>query len=330
MLIFRLLSQLFLGALTAMAALPLARPLEKRMKRGAASALALGGLMVILLSLLLLLVPFLVTKTRQIALGLPEFLNRMGEWMRQGENWLLQKGIPIEESWKSGLLARGEALLEGVVKLLGGWVQNFAGSLGRWLLTPVFAFYLLRDRRKISEWALMLLPAAKRSSVVRIFREIRRETFGFLRAQLLISAAIGGLTAVGLLICGIPGWLFLGFVMAVLELIPYIGPVMGTGIVLVFSWQEGIVRLLWALGVILLVQQIEGNLLSPKLTGRMTRLHPLAVLLGVLAGGSLAGIAGILLAVPAILSLRAVFRVLSKEQMERQLASAEEYIRQNK
>lgn len=329
-LILRLLSQLFLGSLTAMAALPLARPLEKHMKRGPAAALALAGLISLLICFLLLLVPFLAEKTRQIAAGLPGFLGRMSELIRQAELWLMQKGIPVEESWKTGLLSRGEALLEGLVKGLGGRMQSFAGSLGRWLLTPVFAFYLLRDRREISEWALMLLPTAKRGLTVRILREIRRETFGFLRAQLMISAVIGGLTAAGLLLCGIPGWLFLGFAMAVLELIPYIGPVLGTGIVLLFSWQEGLARMLWALGIVLLVQQIEGNLLSPKMTGRITRLHPLAVLLGVLAGGSVAGITGILLAVPAILSLRAVFRVLRKEQMERQLASAEEYLRQNK
>ncbi|MBE5777882.1 MAG: AI-2E family transporter [Clostridiales bacterium] len=328
MLILQLFSQLLLGAAVALAALPLARPLEKRMKRSRAAALAIAGLIVLLASLLLLLIPFLVSQTRQIATSLPGFIGRMGDLVRQGERWLTTKGVHIDEGWKNSLLSRGEALLEGVVKHLGSFAQSIAGSLGRWLLSPVFAFYLLRDRREISEWVLMLFPSGKRPVVVRIFREMRRETLGFLRAQLMISAAIGSLTAVGLLLCGIPGWLFLGLIMAVLELIPYMGPVVGGGIVLLFSWQKGLGRMLWALGVIVLVQQIEGNLLSPKMTSQMTRLHPLTVLLGILAGGSLAGVTGILLAVPVILSFRAMLQVIGKERMERQLASAENVLRQ--
>lgn len=319
-LVFRLISQLFLGVLAAAAALPIARPLEKKLKRSLAAALAIFGLIGGVGLLFLLLVPSLTAQARQIAASLPGAYARVAELLHQGENWLASKGIVMDESWKMELLSRGQGLLEKVAMVIGGWLQSLAGSLGKWMLTPVFAYYLLRDRREISEWALMLFPAHRRGMIVRALREMRRETIGYLRAQLMISGAIGLLTAAGLLLCGIPSWLLLGVVMAVLELIPYIGPLLGGAVVALFSWQQGLTRMLWALGVVILVQQVEGNLLAPKLTSDATRLHPLAVLLGILAGGSLAGMTGILLAVPVILCVRAVLQVISLERMEQRLS----------
>lgn len=319
-LIMRLLSQLFLGILAAFAALPLARPLEKKLKRSVAAALSIIGLIVVFAALFLLFVPFLITQTRQIAASVPAFYLRISQLLRQGEEWLMLKGIHIDETWKTELLSRGEIVLEQFARLLGNGLHSALGSIGKWMLTPVFAFYLVRDRREISEWTLMLFPQDKRGLIIRMLREMRRETIGYLRAQLMISAAIGCLTAAGLLLCGIPAWLLLGLVMAVLELIPYIGPFLGGIIVALFSWQHGLAKMLWGLGVIIVVQQIEGNLLAPKLTGDATRLHPLAILLGILAGGSLAGVTGILLAVPVILCVRTLVQVLCMERMEEHLS----------
>lgn len=95
------------------------------------------------------------------------------------------------------------------------------------MLAPVFAFYLLRDRRRIADWLLSLLPLNRREMTVRIVREMGRESVGYLRGQLLVSLAVGGFTGLGLLLCGVPSWLLLGFLMGLLELIPYVGPFLG-------------------------------------------------------------------------------------------------------
>ena len=128
------------------------------------------------------------------------------------------------------------------------------------------------------------------------------------------AVLLGGLTALGLMLCGVPAWLLLGAAMGVLELIPYIGPFLGGMLVLLFSWQNGISRLLWAMGVVILVQQLEGGMLSPQLMSDATRLHPVAVLLCVMLGGAAGGIAGILLSVPLLLCVRAALRVISLDR----------------
>ena len=153
------------------------------------------------------------------------------------------------------------------------WVGGVAGSLGKWMLAPVFGFYFLRDRRQIGQWLLSLTPVEKRDMIVHILREMRRETAGYLRGQLMVSAVVGGLTALGLMFCGVPAWLLLGVIMGVLELIPYVGPFLGGVLVALFSLPGGLARTLWALGVVIVVQQLEGGMLSPQL---IERRHPSA------------------------------------------------------
>ena len=139
---------------------------------------------------------------------------------------------------------------------------------------------------------------------------MRRETANFLRGQLLLSAFVGVLTAVGLLLTGTQGWLVLGLLMGVMELVPYIGPVIAGVPTVLLALQGGMARALWALGVLVAVQQLEGGLLSPRLLSGATKLHPVWVLLAISTGGMLGGAMGMLLALPVVVSLRGALRGL--------------------
>ena len=185
-----------------------------------------------------------------------------------------------------------------------------AASAGKLLLAPLLAFYLLRDRRQISLRLLLLVPVSWRQRAARAARETKRELLAFLRGQLLLSGAVGVLTAVGLLLTGTPGWLALGILMGVMELIPYIGPWIAGIPAVLLSLQGGLVCGLWTLGVLLIIQQIEGGVLSPRLLAGATQLHPLAVLAAITAGGVLAGATGMLLAIPLLVSVRGALRGL--------------------
>lgn len=99
--------------------------------------------------------------------------------------------------------------------------------------------------------------------------------------------------------------------MGVLELIPYIGPLVGGVMVALFTLPMGLWRTLWALGVVLVVQQLDGSVLTPKLISQTTRLHPAVVILCVVVGSAAAGISGVLLSVPLVLCLRAVWRAMA-------------------
>mgnify|MGYP002543797027 FL=1 len=313
-----MIRQLFLGLLVMLAALPLMRRLERRLPSSWAATLAMTGLSAGLGLFFLVLIPPLAGQARQIGTALPGLYRQIGDLLRQGEEWLSRNGVALDQQMQETLLEKGELLLSDAAGSLTKRLNGVAGGIGRWMLAPVFAFYLLRDRRRIADWLLSLLPLNRREMTVRIVREMGRESVGYLRGQLLVSLAVGGFTGLGLLLCGVPSWLLLGFLMGLLELIPYVGPFLGGVLVALFAWPGGWSRMLWSLGVVVLVQQLEGGMLSPQLMSETTRLHPIVVLLCVMAGGAAGGIAGVLLAIPAVLCLRAALRVIQLKRLEEQ------------
>ncbi len=303
--------QLFLGVLAALAALPVMKRLEKRFSMGTSAALAIAALNAVLAAALFLLVPALVQQGRQLAALLPGLWRSVEILSARAQEWFAQRGFAsLNADAQSALLSRGQEALGAAVPAIVGRLGGFAGNVGQWLLAPLFGFYFLRDRRIISRSLLMLLPVGWRELAVRILKEMRRETAGYLRGQLMISAIVGGLTAAGLLLCGVPSWLALGAAVGLLELIPYAGPVIGAALAALFALPLGVWRAVWALGVVIAVQQVDGSVLSPRLISQTTRLHPAAVVLLVLLGGAAAGMAGILLAIPAVLCVRAALRVV--------------------
>ncbi len=304
---------LFLGWITALAALPLMKRLEKRLSASAAAGLSIAALNVLWTAALFLLLPALVKQGRQLVGLLPG----LWQWMENAgsgiQAWFARHGVEgVDMGVQSALIARAQEALGAVVPTVLGRLRGMAGGLGQWLLAPVFGFYFLRDRRMISAWLRSLLPEGWREAAVCMLREMQRETAGYLRGQLMVSGMVSALTAAGLLLCGVPSWLALGVWMGVLELIPYIGPLCGGVMVALFTLPLGLWRTLWALGVVLVVQQLDGSVITPKLISQTTRLHPAAVILCVVVGGAAAGVTGVLLCVPLVLCLRAVWRVFAQ------------------
>lgn len=295
------------AGLVMLAALPLCRQLERRMRPGAAAALALALLAIGIALLLMMVCPPLLRQMRQLVEAAPELLGQCRLLWQSAAGWLSARGInmaPVQEELFGQITAGAGRLLTAAADTL----RKAVGGMTRVLLAPLLAFYLLRDRQRISAALTLLVPIRCRAKGVRAAREMRRETSAFLRGQLLLSLAVGALTALGLLLTGTPGWLPLGLLMGVMELLPYIGPVIAGIPAVLLALQNGWLHALWALGVILTVQQLESILLSPRLLAGAMQLHPMAVLLLIPAGGILAGPAGMVAILPAVVALRGAWR----------------------
>lgn len=299
--------QLLAAALMATAALPLSRRLERRLSPGAAAALALAALLVMAALVILLLFPPLTAQLRALGESLPQLTENLHAAVNRLVALLEGKGVNLT-ALRDGLLNR---LTESAGKLVTramGLLTTLISSLSKVLLAPLMSFYLLRDRRRIASWLTLLLPVKHRARGVRAAREMKRETAAFLRGQLILSAAVGSMTAAALALLRVPGWLLLGVLMGVLELVPYIGPVIAGVPAVLLALQAGWMRALWTLAALLVIQEAEGAVLSPRLVGDATALHPLAVLLLISAGGMLGGALGMVTVIPAVVSLRGALR----------------------
>ena len=305
----KLASQLLFSLLLTVMALPLARRLEGKLSRAAASGAAVAALVLGAAGLMALLVPHLITQITLAVAQAPslikkaqdlweqlcakESFQRMGLSDTGPERWLAQAG-----AWASESLPR---LVSGI----GAGMD----ALSRAFLAPVLAYYFLRDREAFCYRLSLWIPARHRKRALTAFQEMRREAGGYVRGQLLVALAVALLTAAGLMLVGIPAWMALGLLMGLCEFIPYIGPLIGGAPIALFSLPMGLRATLWALGVTVLVQQIEGYFLSPRLVAGATGLHPVTVILLLSAGGYVFGLAGMVAAVPVFVCLRGAARV---------------------
>ncbi len=305
--LWALAGQLAAAALLMLLALPLCRVLERRIPPSPAAAVSLLMLGALAVLALMMLFPPLLRQMQQLAADVPAMLAWADARWTGIVGWLQERGIDIT-AVREELFNSATDWVKQAVSGMVGTVSRLMGSLSRVLLAPLLAFYLLRDRKRIATGLTLLLPVKHRARGVRAAREMRRETAAYLRGQLMLSLAVGGLTALGLLLTGTPGWLLLGLLMGVMELVPYVGPVIAGIPAVLLALQNGWISASWTLAVLAAVQQLEGAVLSPRLLAGATQLHPMAVLLLVSAGGMVGGALGMLLVIPLVVSLRGALR----------------------
>jgi predicted PurR-regulated permease PerM len=169
------------------------------------------------------------------------------------------------------------------------------------ILAPLLALYLIIDLPKLQKDWLSLVPEQNREEFAEVGSKMGRAVGGFFRGQLVVAFVVFILSSVAFRIVGLPFWLVIGAIAGLTNLIPLVGPFIGGGLGVIIGTMSGGASLgLKAAAAALVVQQIDNHIISPNVMKRTVQLHPVTVMLGLLAGGTLAGFWGVLLAVPAI------------------------------
>ena len=306
----RLIGQVLLALLLCAAALPITRRVEKRLPRPLAAGIAVAVLVLGVLGMIGLLVPPIISQVRLIITEAPRLLDQaQALWDRAAQTeWIKRLGLDssVPEQWIGTAAAWVGEKLPGLIAGIGAG----ADAVSRAFLSPLLAYYFLRDRETFSYRLSLWIPSRCRRRALAAWQEMLWEAGGYVRGQIMVALAVAVLTAAGLLIVGIPAWLVLGMLMGACELIPYVGPIIGGIPIALFSLPMGISTMLWGLGVAIAVQQVEGYVLSPRLMAGATGLHPVYILLLLSAGGLLAGLTGMIAALPLFVCIRGAARVL--------------------
>ncbi|MYR85280.1 AI-2E family transporter [Streptomyces sp. SID685] len=172
-------------------------------------------------------------------------------------------------------------------------------SIALAVLALVLVFFFLRDSHLVATALRSIAPRGTGDTLEAVARRAYRAVEGFMRGTTLIALIDAVCITVGLLILRVPGALGLGALVFVGAFIPYLGAfISGAVAVLVALADRGFVIALWTLGVVLAVQVLEGHVLQPMIQSRTVQMHPAVVMLTITAGASVAGILGMLLAVP--------------------------------
>lgn len=188
-------------------------------------------------------------------------------------------------------------------KLLKGLVSNgFAliNLISLLLITPVVAFYMLRDWDTFVKKVDNLLPRKSKNVIREQFRQIDRALSGFIRGQLSVCLILGTYYSLGLKFVGLDLGILVGFLAGLISFIPYVGSISGfvISIILALAQFNDYTKVLEVIAVFAIGQFVEGNFLTPKLVGDNVGLHPVWVMFALLAGGVLLGFLGLMIAVP--------------------------------
>ena len=287
---------------------PLCRRLEGALGAGLAASACLLGLLILLAALLWLLAPALVRQAADLISALPTALQALRALGEKLSAWLREVGL---ENARMPQLDMG-GLGDGVLRFAAGTV-SFAGGVANAVsqisMAAVLSAFLLIDRKNLLLRLELCVPLRLRATAVRMGAAAGREVRLYLRAQAMVSLAVGALSALGLWLAGVRSALALGLLVGLFNLIPYFGPVLGAVPALAAALTSGWQTAAFAAVVLVIVQQLDGLLISPRVMGALTGLGPAAVLVGVFAGGCALGVPGMLLALPAMMVFRTCVRV---------------------
>lgn len=225
--------------------------------------------------------------------------------------WLLSGPLPVDEAQLDRIATEVSEQVRRIGPQLTRGAANVIEAVGLGLLTFVLLFFLLRDGQAMTRWLLGGLSERHRECGERAALAGWRALQAYVRGSAIIAAVDATGIGLGLLILGVPLALPLTLITFVASFVPLVGAtVAGALAVLVALAAKGPVTAVLVLGVVLLVQNLEGNLLEPLVLGRAVRLHPAVILLAVAAGALVAGVGGALLATPLTAMTHRVVGVL--------------------
>jgi predicted PurR-regulated permease PerM len=260
---------------------------------------------------LLIAVPLVVGQTLRLVSELPNYLQRFEDYLATHEY-----SPAIEEfvDTAQDMLAGRQQIEPGPVFTRAGEALQMVGQVLGSVIYLVFALFLIPfyyyffalSYPKIVSFGRHMVPDANKDRVFDLVKKMDRAVAGFVRGRLVICVIMGFLFAIGWWLSGVPYWLLLGLLTGALSIVPYVsglGLPLAVGL-LYFKLAEApgdeinYWRLIWPVVVYTIVQFLEGYVLIPLIQGKATNLDPVTILVAVLAGGTIMGFYGMILAIP--------------------------------
>lgn len=335
-LVLWVLGQVLLPFIAAMALAYVLDPLTTRLQgwgiiRPLAALATISLVVLAFIVLILLIAPIVINQLSGLIENIPGYVRRV-------------QGLIADPSrpWLQRLLGEGisgaDKSLSDLVKQGMGWFTTFLASLwagGRALVsilsllvvTPIVTFYLLKDWPRLITTVDRWVPLQQRDTVHALARDINTAIAGYLRGQSLVCLLLGSYYAIGLTLVGLNFGFLIGLISGLITFIPYVGSMSGLLVALAVAIGQFWPDWTWifiVLAIFLVGQFLEGNVLTPKLVGESTGLHPVWLMFALFVFGYLFGFVGLLVAVPLAAAIGVLARFALRRYRDSQLYTGAE------
>ncbi len=291
---------------------PIVNRLERRnVPRLLGTFVAFGAVAVLFALLGAVLYPLISTQAREVSDRVPELRADAEDWINdlsarsERDDWPVH--IPSVSEIEDQTAAPADQDVGEQVATLREYGARVFDIGIIFLLGPILAFYLLVDLPDVRTRVEELVPARNKREVFFLAHRLHLAIGGFFRGQLAVAFIVGVLVSLGLWAIGLPLWLVVGMIAGLFNMVPLIGPWVGAvpGIAVALATRDVKTAVLVAV-VMVVVQQIDNHLITPTVMRRAVQLHPAAVMMALLAWGTVGGFFGLLLAVPLTATLKIV------------------------
>lgn len=256
------------------------------------------------------IVPTLTTSITDLANNLVGYYNNTIEDFKNIPEDSILKNINIEEiaSNLSNIKIEEYINIETISQYAKGAI-GIANAIFDFFISLIVSVYILLERTRILKFLRKLAGAIFKektyNAIGKYFNNTNTIFFKFLSSQIIDAIIVGILTSIAMLILGVKYAILLGFLIGLSNLIPYFGAIVGVGITIIITlFTGGITQAIWLAIIIIILQQIDANIINPRIVGNSLKISPLLVIFAVTIGGAYFGVLGMFLAVPIFAVLK--------------------------
>jgi predicted PurR-regulated permease PerM len=290
---------------------PMVKSVRKKLKISDTLAILTVFLIVILIFLILgfTVFPKTISDIKNLIIKFPEYykqtLESINDFFNQYE---LFKGINLDNELIIDNISKiYKKQTANAVNLLVNSAKNVMSFVFSLVLTPIFAFYFLKDKDKIKEKFKAMIPEARKERLIRLFSNIHNDMTKYIIGKIKMAIFVGFATFIMLLALGVEFSFVIGIITCVADIVPYVGPLMGLIPAFVFAFIDSPIKALWIFVLYILIQWVENNIVGPKILSKETGFHPIVVLFLLILGAALFGFLGMILSVPIALVIKTVY-----------------------
>ena len=277
--------------------------LNKKVPKGIAILLVMVGVIVIFIMIITSLVPIIQKQLLDLVSQLPYYYQIISEQVEK----FMQTGFfeTIQEQFNkinTDFIQSITERLNGILNFTFSGIGSVVGIIGDIVITimtmPVILYYLLKDGNKVIPFVTRMFPTRSQHKISVMLNEMNQQVSSYIRGQITVAICVGFTYIIGYTLIGLPYGVTIGMIAGLLTIIPYLGSIIGLSPALIIGFVTNPTLALHVFLVFVIEQLIESRVLQPLILGSSLKMHPVTILIILLAAGKMFGLVGLLIAVP--------------------------------
>lgn len=277
--------------------------LNKKVPKGIAILLVMVGVIVIFIMIITSLVPIIQKQLLDLVSQLPYYYQIISEQVEK----FMQTGFfeTIQEQFNkinTDFIQSITERLNGILNFTFSGIGSVVGIIGDIVITimtmPVILYYLLKDGNKVIPFVTRMFPTRSQHKISVMLNEMNQQVSSYIRGQITVAICVGFTYIIGYTLIGLPYGVTIGMIAGLLTIIPYLGSLIGLTPALIIGFVTNPTLALHVFLVFVIEQLIESRVLQPLILGSSLKMHPVTILIILLAAGKMFGLVGLLIAVP--------------------------------